>query len=633
MVGLQSLAPGQAPMPGQAQMAGQPPMPGMMPGMMPRQQGTQRGVPALVPPLKQMELQDLIALLNTPQDKIPANLIIAAMTEKQKDMATRAASQRQMAMAQGQQQPMTVKDQVLQGAMQAARPPQMAAHGGVMHGYAGGGAVAFEEGGSTEDIQDDPSLPLMERIRRSRKRAELSRQQGIGKSFAERFPEVSTAAPEVSQTDTGDETARMLARKPPFTPPASRSMVPPETAALMQGQGPRWAAPTAPTPPRSAPIQAQAKPNTGLGALASAVEQTGTPAPDTLSSIEAEAKAQSEGLQRLLAAQGQVDPRIVAARKEAAELAQQSISAREKRAAGALEAAGMPLSQSLFDNQEALFRMLGAMKGGKRLGDAFSSIGQEAGAIRGEQRRALEAAQRENRLEQNALDQLRQAQADLKLAQTTGDVAGERTAALKVEEAKANLINTRLNIQKERSAEKDRVEGREIQRGQLAVQQQQARTAAAQASRDPEDIRIMRALGIPTTPEGFKTYAETKSGSRVTDFTRKLNIALEARIARGEPDNAATREAARMDVLRSEPAAQRVDLGRRKEAQAAVEKLLLMNPEYRKMKDKNEARRLAKIEAAREFGLSPADIPDPGATTPAAGAATPPLPPGFVPTR
>jgi hypothetical protein len=264
-----------------------------------------------------------------------------------------------------------------------------------------------------------------------------------------------------------------------------------------------------------------------LQQLGSAVEQTGTPAPDRLAEIEADERARVEGLRGILEAQGKVDPRIVAARKEAAELAQRGIGEREKRAAGALEAAGMPLSQNLFDNQEALFRMLGAMKGGKRIGDAFSSIGQEAGAIRGEQRRALELAQRENRAEQNALDQLRQAQADLKLAQTTGDVQGERNAALKVEEAKANLGLTRLNIQKERATEADRAEQRRLTaRGQdlqrLSSQEQMANAitvAGMQADRTPAEVRLMEWL---RDPENKKLYESIQASKRAEDRNLKL---------------------------------------------------------------------------------------------------------------
>jgi NADH dehydrogenase/NADH:ubiquinone oxidoreductase subunit G len=255
-----------------------------------------------------------------------------------------------------------------------------------------------------------------------------------------------------------------------------------------------------------------------LQQLGSAVEQTGTPAPDRLAEIEADERARVEGLQKLLASQAQVDPRIVAARREAAELAQRGIGEREKRAAGALEAAGMPLSQSLLDNQEALFRMLGAMKGGKRIGDAFSSIGQEAGAIRGEQRRALELVQRDNRAEQNALDQLRQAQADLKLAQTTGDVQGERNAALKVEEAKANLGLTRLNIQKERATEADRKTQRAIEEKRIATTVSEgaldraSRERLAKAAQTGDSRRVFDTLMDNARAE-FDAWAKSPEGA------------------------------------------------------------------------------------------------------------------------
>lgn len=532
MVGIASLAPQQG-----QQAPGQAPMPGMgqpMPGMMPKPGAATPA--AEVSQYAGMPLPQLIALFQ----QRPSGPLLGVITKQAEALELQKKMADQAAIAQAQQQQGTVKDMAIGKALQAMRPTQMAAHGGIMHGYAGGGAVAFTKGGVSEDLRDDESLPVMERIRRAQLRQASGDTSLVERPLLDTLlarmrgesPAVSRAAPAAAPVAAAQAEA-----------PSARPDIPRFTSQELE----RFVKTPAPSPAPGAPAptggqrqvgsgQRQSKPNTGLGALASAVEQTGTPAPDTLSSIEAEARAQSEGLKKLLAAQGQVDPRIIAARTEAAELAQRGISEREKRAAGALEAAGLPLSQSLLDNQEALFRMLGAMKGGKRLGDAFSSIGQEAGAIRGEQRKALEAAQRENRLEQNAIDQLRQAQADLKLAQTTGDVTGERSAALKVEEAKANLINTLFNIQKERAAEKDRVEQREIQRGQLAVQQQQARTAAAQAARDPEEIRTMRALGIPTTAEGFKTYAEIKATGRLEGVEGRNNAEALRQLGQWEKD-------------------------------------------------------------------------------------------------
>jgi hypothetical protein len=495
----QGMAPGQAPMPGMAQ---------PMPGMMPPQQGPKAGLTAFVPSLVGLEIPQMMQIFGDPSSQIPKNRVLAAIVEKQKQMAAQNAVRNQMAMSQGQQaaQQPSVAAQVMQAAQQMPQAPVMAAHGGLMQGYAGGGAVAFQTGTSPRGLpfpaspsridmggdvpiyapgsDREPGETEAEYLARKQKEAaeadEVSNRplRRLYRYLAEKIREPSPVAqmrapaaqaaalPAAAQPT---DTSKLFAFGPPETPmmPVPEIQIAPSRAASGAGS-------------TGTQRQQQQRPQVTPG-LSGLAEQPPTPAPNPLNEIEAEARTQSEGLQKLLASQAQVDPRIVAARKEAAELAQRGIGEREKRAAGALEAAGRPLSQNLFDNQEALFRMLGAMKGGKRIGDAFSSIGQEAGNIRGEQRKALETAQRENRLEQNALDQLRQAQADLRLAQETNDVTGERAAALKVEEAKANLINTRLNIQEKRATEADRAEQRRLtERGQN-LQQQTAREQMANA--------------------------------------------------------------------------------------------------------------------------------------------------------
>jgi hypothetical protein len=523
-----------------------------MPGMMPSQSGPKPGLTAFVPSLVGLEIPQMLQLFGDPNSPIPKNRVLAAIVEKQKEMAARKSVQNQMAMQQNAGQQGTIADAVV-----AQAAPVMAAHGGEMHGYAGGGAVAFQTGTSPRGLpfpaspsridmggdvpiytpgpDKEPGETEAEYLARKQKEAaeadEVSNRplrrlyRYLAEKIREPSPVAQMRAPAAQAAalaaaaqpmDTGDELSRMLGRAPAPIPPAT----PPAAAPRPPGA----------TRPGAGTGQPQNRPQAApspLQQLGSAVEQTGTPAPDRLAEIEADERARVEGLRGILEAQGKVDPRIVAARKEAAELAQRGIGEREKRAAGALEAAGMPLSQNLFDNQEALFRMLGAMKGGKRIGDAFSNIGQEAGAIRGEQRRALELAQRENRAEQNALDQLRQAQADLKLAQTTGDVQGERNAALKVEEAKANLGLTRLNIQKERATEADRAEQRRLTaRGQdlqrLSSQEQMAnaiKVAGMQADRTPAEVRLMEWL---RNPENKKLYESIQASKRAEDRNLKL---------------------------------------------------------------------------------------------------------------
>lgn len=142
--------PMQGPMPGQAP---QQPMPGMMP---------QQGAPtpgAMTGSLKNMELDQLKMMYMNPQPNSPPLwAVISALAEKQKEAQAMQMAQGQQAMAQNaqmQQQP-PVAAQVLQASEQMPQQQtQMAAHGGMMHGYAGGGAVSFEKGGRTYGYAPD----------------------------------------------------------------------------------------------------------------------------------------------------------------------------------------------------------------------------------------------------------------------------------------------------------------------------------------------------------------------------------------------------------------------------------------------------------------------------------------------
>ncbi len=180
--------PQQGPMPGQAQQA---PMPGMMP---------KPGAPtpqAMVGPLAQMPMQQLVQLMANPRpDGPPLYAVLTAITKKQEQAQAQASVQRQMAMAQGQQaaQQPPIAQQVMAQAQQSERqnPEQQIrrrisdalaqgktaevsalldqlkelefaeftqqnqkqepgfAYGGEMRGYAGGGAVAFGRGGNVQ---------------------------------------------------------------------------------------------------------------------------------------------------------------------------------------------------------------------------------------------------------------------------------------------------------------------------------------------------------------------------------------------------------------------------------------------------------------------------------------------------
>ena len=278
MQGIQSL------MPGQAQQA---PMPGMMP-----KPGASTP-PAVVAGLERLPSQQLLQMYS----QKPSLQILAALDKAYKREELGQSMRGQQAMQAAQ--PGTVADQVV----------SQISNRGIAQ-FSGGGAVAFEDGGQTEDFSDDPSLPLMERLRRSQKRAELSRQQGIGRSFAERFPREA----EVPAADTGDESERMLRRAP-----ARQPLFSPEAIALMRRQGPRGIAsvgqPATPVAGRTAQrTQPQATAPVGI---ASPVEATGSSKPDALSSIEAEGIAGIKALQDIIRQQGTVDPRLAELREAA----------------------------------------------------------------------------------------------------------------------------------------------------------------------------------------------------------------------------------------------------------------------------------------------------------------------------
>lgn len=137
--GLPSLMPGQAPGPGQAN-----PMPGMKPPM----GGPSAGVVDLVGPLKNLPEQVLTMELLNPQSKLEKYAVLAALDQKNRERKTMQAVQNMQAMQQNAQMQGqgTVAQQVAQEA-QAAEEPVMAALGGLMRSYAGGGGVVAFAGG------------------------------------------------------------------------------------------------------------------------------------------------------------------------------------------------------------------------------------------------------------------------------------------------------------------------------------------------------------------------------------------------------------------------------------------------------------------------------------------------------
>jgi hypothetical protein len=471
-------------MPGQA-----PQMP--MPGMMPKQ-----GAPtpqAMVGPLSQMHLQQLTQMMLNPRPEgPPLYAVLSAITEKQKQAQAQASMQRQMAMAQGQQaaqQPPVAQEVLAQAQQMQAEEPVMAAYGGEMQGYAGGGAVAFAGGAGPqglpqqnpeEDLSDDPGLPLRERMIRAEKRRALSRQQGIGRSFAERFPD-----PAQSTTDTGDEVTRMLGRAPAPVPMAMQDTrgVTPDTVAAARTLGagqPQQRPPAA--PPATAPGIAGLM---GPTAPAGLIERRGTQ-----SDIE---KALMEG--------SQVPAEVLRARAEAQKI-RQGIGGfygeEEKRRTGYLDKlvadAQARAGGDRFSNPEILGRMLrGAMAAGPkgRFGDVLAGMG--AGAAEGvaSLQNAVAAAEEKRALGQERMFDLRMRREQLRLdeqnlleANASKDQDRINTAKNKVAESRQLLAESeRKAIMEERKFGLDERQVA-VQEAGLKLRQDEAKRGPAPSFQD-----------------------------------------------------------------------------------------------------------------------------------------------------
>lgn len=484
MNGIQSLmGGGQGQMPGQAP---QQPMPGMMP---------QQGAPtpgAMVSQLTAMPFEQLQQFYSNPRPQSPPLwAVISAIAEKQKQARAMQMAQGQQAMAQNQQmqqQPPVAAEVVMSAEQTPGMEEQdtvMAALGGMMHSYAGGGAVAFTNGAGPqgvpqenpeEDISDDPSLSFAERRIRAAKRAELARQQGIGRSFAERYPGVTTAAPEISQTDTGDEALRLLKRSPPPTP-----MISPEAAVLMQRQGPRGVASVSPPRPSGggAVTKPQEPPKPGLPSLMGPQID-----PSLLMAREGQ-----QNIARALERSAQPTPEEIAARGGIDKLLGASASSfeEERKRREALAQQRMQEAQARFErpgymDMAGIGRLLGGMKGAKTFYQGAVGAGEAAGKYQEDKEAALRAAQEKFDLSGKEMFDLRRLQSQVEMdqaklveARASGDAQRSVNAALKLGESQQKLAEFEAGVA-------DKAAGRRLEEKKIDVTQQES--IADRASRE-----------------------------------------------------------------------------------------------------------------------------------------------------
>jgi hypothetical protein len=503
--GIASLAPQQAPQ-------------GMAPGqaapqsVLPQQQG--QTPQAVTGTLEKLPPQQLLAMYSNPQDMTPKWAVATAYAKAIEQARLMQAASGQGAMAQS--------------AMQAQQPPVVqqimsqpipAAQGGIMQGYAGGGAVAFQSGGYAPDYQDarrfgidlspyDSPEVRAQKLDRVKKMREFEAQMAQGR--AEIPTEASEAARKATEAAYTDPTR---ARDIPRAGIAAVLAPPP---APQRAPRPGTGRPTAPAP---APAAAAPTP-----------EVTPAPKTDNWADIEQQGLKGIAALQDVYRRQGEVDPELARLRGAAYESAQGIAQRRERDRLAALEAAQKAATAPLMDNQEALLRLAGSIGGKMRFGEALGAMAGAAGGIRGEQRKALEAAQRESRLEQNAIDQLNQALAEKRVADRSGDVDRMRAADTKVAEAQLKVTELRSNVQEKRATEADRAEQRALTKRGQDIQLQVARETAA-AKEGAADVAQQRLAiqAMRADPNYASVVKELTEAQRIAAISK--SPAAQARLA------------------------------------------------------------------------------------------------------
>lgn len=500
MNGIASLAPGQAPQQGPQQGPQQPPQQGPQGGP----QGTPQGMTAQLKDIPLPQLQ--MFMMNPNPQSPPLWAVISAIAEKQKEAKAMQMAQGDQVMAmnaQMQQQP-PVAAQVMQSAQQM-QEPVYAMHGGEMHGYSGGGAVAFAEGGRTFGYAPDYELARKygidlspydspsvreEKIKRARAMADFEEQR---KSFGEIPTEASVA--------------RDALLKQAYEDRSRRQDIPQKGITAMRP-------PAAPRPPAQLrPAAGQPKPTVGqgIGALASAVEQTGTPPVD-------ETAAATAALQDAIRKSAQTTAEEKEARAGIDKLLSASVSGfdeerkrRETLAQQRMQEAQARYGRPFYQDPTFLGEIIGGMRGAKTFYEGATGAASAAGRAQAGREAAMRAAEekfdlsRKEMFELNRLrDQVAMDQAKLVEARASGDAAKINKAEIDVAQSRQKLAEYQVDIGMKR--EKLGYEGR-----QTAAQEETARAATKRAEAEMIVAKSRGAARGALTPKDiarFRAQAE-----------------------------------------------------------------------------------------------------------------------------
>ena len=290
------------------------------------------------------------------------------------------------------------------------------------------------------------------------------------------------------------------------------------------------------------------------------------------SDLEAQLQRDVAAQQDLMREQKGVAPEVLAARKRAEDIAQASITRREADRAkmeGEMKARS---GRDWTQNTELIGSMLGGLQGAKTLGQALSGAGAAMGATTTAQRKEQMEQQALMRIEANAIDTLKQAQADKQVAIATGDTDKAQAADKAIADASTALTKARQEMRDNIAhAEYEKVHGAastvtaQAAKDRVALEAKEhpldrasreriaaSGLAAAQANRDEMMGFRERQLGEQQyknsaeyrsiqkkieAADKLYGYAKTPETKRLLDAARAEEAALRAKFT-GEPTGA-----------------------------------------------------------------------------------------------
>lgn len=616
MDGIQALMPqGQPQMPGQAPMPGQAAMPGMQPGRGGPPPGINPQTPMLeklnLDQLKQLYMQSMLPGSSAP---VQPYAILSAISKKAQEAKMMQALQNASAQQQNayQQGIGSIAEQVLQQA-DDAQEPVMARHGGELHGYAGGGIVAFAEGDAVW-----------------RKRLLAA---GVPESFIAEL-EARKAGPEQIESDA--RRAGYMGAKPAGV---ESQRTPTSFETINFARVDEDAAPPAPAPVEASGI-AQA-PGAAVGiepsGIAQNFEEPPTP-PIPIAPAKPELPTELKAAYERRIANAAMSPEQLRLleQKQAEEMKTRRsiLEAAEKRAGAAetrakedyeTEKAGIPQMYG----PEFFFQLAGDIS--TKRGEELGSAGKSVARFMAEQRKAQTAARKDYRTAQDAADRMRTASETIRLATAERDAAIAknqidiaRAAQDKIDQA--GLEYEKAKYEREQSAIKVALEERKTDA--LEKRAEAAATSAAAAER--------RAAAYENRPEP------------TSDLNRAYQIEYEALKADGAPDTPATRRKAMdlaMDKLSRGAAGLRARTGQLTAANKEFVERAMSDPSLRGLRGQDRIDALDRLRGKVEekYGVAP-DAPDPTPSSaaptakpaPAAAATTPPaaaVPPIAMPAK